>query len=113
MEIATRKAGKRTIVSVTGRIDAITAPDFEDALSALMSEGNKFFLVNLSGLDYISSAGLRSILSTAKKLKADAGDMAFAGLKGAVEEVFKISGFNSIFKIFDMEATALSSLDNG
>jgi anti-anti-sigma factor len=112
MEVTNRKESKIMVVSVTGRIDAITAPEFESYLSGLMSQGEAHFLVNLTGLDYISSAGLRSILSAAKKLKAQAGQITFCGLQGPVEEVFKISGFNSIFKIFESEAVALSSLGN-
>lgn len=99
---------KVVVVSATGRIDAITAPVFETYLVELMTNGERYFLVNLAGLDYISSAGLRSILATAKKLKTEAGEISFCNLQGPVEEVFKISGFNSIFKIFESEATALT-----
>lgn len=113
MEVTNRKEKKFIIVSVTGRIDAITAPEFETYLAGLMTKGEKHFLVNLASLDYISSAGLRSILATAKKLKSDTGEIVFSGLRGAVEEVFKISGFHSIFKIFESETTALANLDNG
>jgi anti-anti-sigma factor len=113
MEVTSRKEKKFIIVSVTGRIDAITAPEFETYLAGLMTKDEKHFLVNLANLDYISSAGLRSILATAKKLKSDAGEIVFSGLRGPVEEVFKISGFHSIFKIFESEATALANLDNG
>lgn len=113
MEVTKRKEKKFIIISVTGRIDATTAPEFETYLAGLMTEGEKRFLINFTGLDYISSAGLRSILATAKKLKSDAGEIVFSGLRGPVEEVFKISGFNSIFKIFESETIALTNLDNG
>ena len=113
METTSRKESKFTIVAVTGRIDAITAPEFETYLAGLMTKGEKHFLINLAGLDYISSAGLRSILATAKKLKSETGEIVFSGLRGPVEEVFKISGFNSIFKIFESETIALANLDNG
>jgi anti-anti-sigma factor len=99
-----------SIVAVSGRIDAITAPDFEKSLDELISAGDRILLVNLSDLGYISSAGLRSILSSAKKLKTLSGEILFTGLQGPVEEVFQISGFKSIFKIFPSEADALGSL---
>ncbi|OPY02034.1 MAG: putative anti-sigma factor antagonist BtrV [Syntrophorhabdus sp. PtaB.Bin184] len=98
MEIAKRKEKDVSIVAVSGRIDAITAPDFEKSLDELIAAG------------YISSAGLRSILSSAKKLKALTGEILFTGLQGPVEEVFQISGFKSIFKIFPSEAEALGSM---
>ncbi len=109
MEISTRKEKNIPIVSVKGRIDAVTAPEFEKNLFDLIANGEKNLVVSFADLEYISSAGLRSILSTAKKLKAENGKMVFAGLRGPVEEVFKISGFYSIFNIFDSETTALDN----
>jgi anti-anti-sigma factor len=110
MEISVRKEKNVSVVSVTGRMDAVTAPEFEKNLSELMSKGEKKFLVNLAGLEYISSAGLRSILVIAKQSKAGQGEVIFFGLRGPVEEVFKISGFHSIFKIFDSEEAALNQI---
>lgn len=110
MEIVTKKKGGAVVVSVTGRIDAVTAPEFEKGLLALMAGGDYALVLNLTGLEYISSAGLRSILSTAKQLKAKDGKMLFTGLQGAVKDVFKISGFGSIFKIFETEEEALRQI---
>ncbi|MCX5806383.1 MAG: STAS domain-containing protein [Proteobacteria bacterium] len=110
MEINSRKEKDIPIVSVKGRIDAVTAPEFEKNMSDLIAKGENNLIVNFADLEYISSAGLRSILATAKKLKAEGGKMLFAGLRGPVEEVFKISGFYSIFSIFDSETTALNNI---
>jgi anti-anti-sigma factor len=110
MEIHTRKERHVTVVSVKGRIDAVTAPEFEKSLSDLISKGEKTFLLNLGDLEYISSAGLRAILATAKKLKDQKGKIVLTGLIGSVGEVFKISGFDSIFKIFDSEENALKEI---
>ena len=107
MEINSRKDKGCLIVSVKGRIDALTAPDFEKSLSECISQGESFLVINLTDLDYISSAGLRSILAIAKVLKAKGGKMIFASLKGTVKDVFKISGFGSIFQIFETEEEAL------
>ena len=107
MEITARKEKGAIVVAVKGRMDAITAPDFEKHLGDLIAAGERKFIVDLSELEYISSAGLRSILVIAKRLKADHGDIRFAGMRGAVEEVFKISGFHSIFKIFPTWEAAL------
>jgi len=110
MQISVRKEKNTSVVSVTGRMDAVTAPEFEKSLTELMSKGEKKFLVNLAGLEYISSAGLRSILVIAKQSKAGQGEVVFSGLRGPVEEVFKISGFHSSFKIFDSEEAALNQI---
>ena len=110
METYTRKEKNAVIVSVKGRIDAVTAPEFEKDLSALIAQSETIFILNFDRVEYISSAGLRSILATAKKLKEKEGKILFTGLRGPVEEVFKISGFHSIFKVFDSEATALKEM---
>jgi anti-anti-sigma factor len=110
MEIVTRREGSAAVVSVKGRIDAVTAPEFEKDLSALMTGGDTTLVLSLAGLEYISSAGLRSILTIAKQLKTKNGKLLFAGLQGPVKDVFKISGFGSIFTIFDTEAEALRQI---
>jgi anti-anti-sigma factor len=107
MEIQTRKEKKVLVVTVKGRMDAVTAPAFEKTLQDLIVTGENGFLIDLSELQYVSSAGLRSFLVLAKKLKLQEGELLFAGLQGPVDEVFKISGFYSIFKIFDSVKAAL------
>jgi len=107
MEIETAKEKNAVVVSVQGKIDAVTAPEFEKAISNLIAQGENVFLFNFSGLEYISSASLRSILATAKQLKPKGGNILFSGLKGPVKDVFKISGFGTIFKIFETQEGAL------
>jgi anti-anti-sigma factor len=89
-------------------MDAVTVQEFEKSVSELLSGGENVLLVNFSELEYISSAGLRSILATAKQLKARNGEIRFTGLKNTVKEVFEISGFYSIFKTFETEEEALT-----
>jgi len=110
MEITSEKGNGCTVVSVRGKIDAVTAPDFEKTLAGLLERGETVLLLNFASLEYISSAGLRSILAMAKALKAKGGKMLFAGLRGPVKEVFKISGFESIFKTFETAEEAQASL---
>jgi anti-anti-sigma factor len=109
MEINTRKDQNNVIVSIEGRMDAVTSPEFEKNLSGLITAGEINFLINMSRLEYISSAGLRSILTIAKILKAKNGKILFAGLQGPVKDVFNISGFGAIFQIFDTEEDALKA----
>jgi anti-anti-sigma factor len=110
MEINTEKGKNCVIVSVKGKVDAVTSPAFEKRLSELIEQGETVLLLNMSALDYISSAGLRSILATAKQLKTKDGKLIFSGLQGPVKDVFKISGFGSIFKIFETAEEALKQL---
>lgn len=103
MKILSQKQGHMVKVSVNGKMDAVTAPDFENALSCIIAQGDLKFLVDLSGLEYISSAGLRAILVVAKELRKREGEMLFVGLQNHVQDVFKISGFYSIFRILRTE----------
>ncbi len=107
MTISTKKEPNALVLTVSGRMDAVTAPEFEKSVSELIAQGEKNFLIDLSALEYISSAGLRSILASAKRLKEQNGKLVFSGLQGHVKEVFSISGFHGIFKIHDTEAEGL------
>ncbi len=101
MDVKVRKEKESIVVSPVGRIDTVTAPEFERALTGLIAEGGTRLVLDLRGVDYISSAGLRCILAAAKLLKPKNGVLVFAALQGPVKEVISISGFASLFKIFD------------
>ncbi|PKN34672.1 MAG: anti-sigma factor antagonist [Deltaproteobacteria bacterium HGW-Deltaproteobacteria-19] len=99
---------ERDIITVTpkGRVDAVTAADFEKELIRLADQGYRYFLLDLHALEYISSAGLRSILAFAKTLKGKDGRLVFTSLQGPVKDVFRISGFGSIFKLCETKEEA-------
>ena len=110
MEIVKRKEKDAMVISVKGRLDAVTSPVLEKDLTELMAGGEKFLVVDLGDLDYISSAGLRTILASTKRLKEKQGKLLLASLKSVVKEVFEISGFSSIIPIYESVDSALSSL---
>lgn len=110
MEIQTRAEGGSTILTVTGRLDAVTAPLYEKNVRVLIEGADCHFVVDFAGLDYISSAGLRGLLVTAKLLKAKGKQVRFAGVTGAIREVFEVSGFESIFQIDESVEAALNAL---
>ncbi|MFH1491175.1 MAG: STAS domain-containing protein [Pseudomonadota bacterium] len=110
MEIQAEKNDRALILSIKGKMDTNSSPEFEKQLSEWIAGGEKIFLLELSGLDYISSAGLRSILSTAKKLKGMEGKLLLASLQGVVREVFDMSGFSSIIPIYESTESALSEV---
>jgi anti-anti-sigma factor len=87
------------IITVTGRMDAVTAPEFETRLLDWIHAGETHLIVDLGGLEYISSAGLRSILTIAKNLKTQQGQMVLCALRNTVKEVFEISGFSTIIPV--------------
>ena len=110
MDIQTRKETNAIVLTISGRMDAVTAPEYEKVLNQLIAEGNTGFVVDFNKLDYISSAGLRALLTTAKILKGKGGQVRFANIAGTVKEVFDISGFGSIFQMHDTVAAALAEI---
>ncbi|MFQ3573834.1 MAG: STAS domain-containing protein [Thermodesulfovibrionales bacterium] len=110
MEIIISQKDKTPILHLKGRLDAITSSEFDSYVANIINDINKLIILNLSKLEYISSAGLRSLLTFAKKLKSKDAKIVFAELKGPVRDVFKISGFYSIFEIVEAEQDALKNL---
>ena len=110
MEVTAREESGCTVAKVAGRLDAATAPVFEKTCDEWIGKGTKKLVLDLSSLDYVSSAGLRAVLSTMKKLKAAGGGLAVSGLTGVVKEVFTISGFDALLPIGDSVAQAIATL---
>jgi anti-anti-sigma factor len=108
MEFDSGKQGNAVVIKVKGRMDAVSAPGFEKECGDLVDAGEKILIVDLGGLEYISSAGLRSILAAAKKVKAAQGGISFCNLLGMVQEVFSISGFATMFPIHGSLEEAIS-----
>lgn len=108
MEVSGRKEGQVLIVEISGRMDASTASKFETTCNEWLEDGEKRLIVDFAGLEYISSAGLRSILSIGKKLKSRGGALSVCQMDGMVQEVFEISGFSSIFPAYDTIEDALA-----
>jgi anti-sigma B factor antagonist len=107
MEIDIKEMNEIQILSVKGSIDADTASEFDQSLEKQISGGRDRIILDLSQLEYISSAGLRVIMKAAKKMEITGGEMAIVGLRGVVQEVFKVSGFYSLFNIYDSEEEAV------
>ena len=111
MEFITTGKEKDTItIAIKGKMDAVTAPEFDSGLGALIAQGENSFILDMGALEYISSAGLRSILAAGKKLKGSGGRLMIASLGGTVKEVFEISGFDALFPVFGSVSDALGSL---
>ena len=109
MEISVTESGDVRILSFQGNLDTNTSLQAESEINSLIDAGAQKLLVNFEKLDYISSAGLRILLATAKKLKASEGDLKICGLNETVQEVFDISGFATILSVTKTEDEALGA----
>lgn len=109
MQIAVKTANEVKVLAFEGSLDTQTSPDAQTQLTQLIEDGDKKILVNFEKLHYISSAGLRILLAAAKQLKTAEGELRICDLNEVVKEVFDISGFSTIFKIFENEPEALDS----
>jgi len=107
MQISVKTTNEVKVLAFEGRLDTQTSPDAQQQLTRLIEAGEKRFIVNFEKLDYISSAGLRVLLVAAKQLKGIDGELRICSLNEVVGEVFDISGFTTIFKIFGSESEAL------
>ncbi len=94
-----KRFGEDTLVKVSGRIDTISAPDFEKAVDEVLEEANSL-IFDLAGVEYISSAGLRVILK-AQKVMGNKGKMKIINVPEAVREIFDITGFSDFLTIED------------
>ena len=108
MEITTRDVNEVKVVQIEGELDTGSSPDAQNQLDQLRGQGVKKILLDLTNLDFISSAGLRVLLATAQELKENGGDLRVCSLNREVKEVFDISGFSTLLMVFDNEAKALS-----
>ena len=110
MQVQTEERGGVSILALTGRMDATTANVFEEACRALLNAGAKKIVVDLGGIAYISSAGLRVILSMVKASKGTAATLAFCSMQTMVAEVFRISGFSSMLPVYATRDEAVGAL---
>jgi anti-sigma B factor antagonist len=110
MDIETLTVENTKVVRLKGRLDATNAPDLERELTPIIEGTEGTLLINMKDLDYISSAGLRTLLLGAKLLKNKGGALALCALQEAVREVFDIAGFTELFPIYESEEAGLKEI---
>lgn len=98
MKIEENREGEKLTLQLSGRLDTSTAPRLQACVDSKL-EGVSDLQIDMENLEYISSAGLRVLLSAGKKMKAAEGDMVITGANEEIREVFKITGFDTILKI--------------
>lgn len=101
--------GNVLILRLAGRLDAVTSPPIELQVGDLISEKNIYYLLmDFSGISYLSSAGMRMLLATTKKIKTLGGKFVLCNVTDNVLDVLKMSGFDTVIELASDEAQALA-----
>jgi anti-anti-sigma factor len=109
MEIKTRQHQDVLIVDMTGRLDSSTTGSAHDAMVGIAKSRPKRVILNLDGLKYVTSSGLRAILTFSKLLQSSNSELKICNANSSVKELLQTSGFNSLLKVFDDEKSAIAS----
>jgi len=109
MTITSTHASGVLVLSVTGRLDAITSPEFEKTCQECIKTDSRKVVVDFENVEYISSAGLRAILLIGKTVQAGGGVLGFCGLRGTVKDVLEMAGFSALFPVYDSVEASLES----
>ena len=112
MDVTTERQDGVLSARVSGRIDGSNVAEFEAAVRAAIEDGDRAVIMDLEKLSYISSAGLRAVLLTAKSLWKRNAKFVLCSLSAQIREVFEISGFDKIITLHASSAEALASLDD-
>jgi len=122
MEITECKTGDIVTLCLSGKLDTTSAKTFEDKILTRIESGDRRFVIDLSQLEYIGSAGLRVFALAGKRLDSVNGKLVLCGFKRTipyhtlnrpqdpVREVFDIAGFSSIFPIYSSPDNAIKDL---
>ena len=98
------------VLAPAGRIDTTTVAALEARLAPLLMSPQPRVVIDFTGVDYISSAGLRILLVAARRVQGTAGGLALCGMGDAVRQVFQLAGFVPLFTITDTRDAAVSRL---
>jgi anti-sigma B factor antagonist len=114
MDVETTAHKRCSVVTVHGRVDSNTAPKFEDALKKVIeghkgTKAQKNVVLELRGVEFMSSAGLRGMVSSLKACKSGGGDLRLATPSDRVVEVMQLAGLTSLFEVFDDITAAVGS----
>jgi anti-sigma B factor antagonist len=109
MNIDTRELKHVSVVKVSGRVDSATAPEMEKALQNLIDLDRSQLVLDLQDTEYMSSAGLRVLVSMLKAAKKSGGDLRLASLSPRVKEVLELSGLTPVFGIHGDVVEAVGS----
>ncbi len=110
MDISTKEFKHCHLITLRGRVDSATAPQFTQIMDNLMNKGVYKFVIDMSGLEYMSSAGFRALLSAQRSCKRyNRGEVILASVPPRIHEALELAGFTELFKSFPAPLEAVGS----
>lgn len=111
MEIASKQFKHCDLLAVKGRVDSATAPKLSEALDAIVNEGRFKIVIDMVGLEYMSSAGFRALISAQRNCKRyNRGEVVLATVPANINSALELAGFTALFRIFPDVTTAVGNL---
>lgn len=109
VEIKTEQFKRADLIDVSGRIDSSNASELEDAFTSIINDGRYNLVLDLSGIEYMSSAGLRAMVAALRECKKHRGDLRLANPSPRMQEVLNLAGLDTVFTIYDDATAAVGS----
>ena len=109
METEVKHENNITTISIKGSVDALTAAELTKTINNQIADDHANLVIDLTGLVFMSSAGLRSLLGAVKESRSHGGDLRIVSTNLGIDKVLKMSGFHNIAKVFTSQADALAS----
>ena len=108
LKIDTRLVNGKPVLDLTGEVDSYNSPKLREKMVSLIDEGNPDLIINMTGVDYIDSTGLGTLVGGLKRASEKNGAIRLICPNEQIYKVFNITGLVKVFSIFDNEAAALS-----
>ena len=109
VEINTEQYKRVDLIKLSGRIDSSNASELDDTFNGLADDGRYELVLELSGVEYMSSAGLRALVAALRESKKHRGDLRIANPSDRMQEVLNLAGLDTIFGIYDDATAAIGS----
>ena len=97
-----------SIVTVNGEVDALAAPDLARAIVDEIAEGHVYLVIDLTGVEFVSTAGLQILFDAVRETRAQGGDLQVVSINPEIDNVLKMSGFHNVARVVTSDADALT-----
>lgn len=109
LSIETDNTQSVSVMRVKGRVDSDTAPELDEALTRLLNDKKNKIVLNLEGVEYLSSAGLRAMVKALKDAQNLSGDVHLASVSEPIEVILRTVGMMQMFKMYPSDQEAMAS----